>query len=142
MKEVNIEEAEYVLSELEKDYDKMVEICMINMWGMNSRAHNIALTNFNPKDEGHLCILEIAGIAGSIFNFIPLVEINPFNAIKIRRNSKITFKRIKKKQKKTLIAIDTEDFLDYMENANEKLGIFEEIYGCYYKKTSKKKRGK
>ena len=31
MKEVNIEEAEYVLSELEKDYDKMVEICMINM---------------------------------------------------------------------------------------------------------------
>lgn len=116
-----------------KEYDKMCKICLTNIWSLSKETGNIVLTNFNTKRKDHLCVLNIAEMASSMFHFPITIELNWFNSLKTKRLTNISFYH-KRKLKNKQNVIDVQSLLDFMENSNSNNGIFEKIYVEYYER--------
>lgn len=113
----------------QKEYDKIIDIALTNFYTLNKRGCEIKIYNFNIKDEGHLCLLHILTIANTIFDAKVKIKTSLLNYIKIRYKVRVNFlKRAKKGN------VDIVDFISHIENANNKRGIFKEIYRDYYRR--------
>lgn len=121
-----------------KRLDGIINVAYTNIFTLGKTTKKIVFLNFNPKDEGHLALYFIAVGATNIFN------------IEIRYNFsfwkflwfKIKHKEVKRYRGKkdgiyNICFKDVDDFIGYIENANNEKGVFKKIYNEYFKRSKK-----
>ncbi len=121
------------MEQLYNDYDKMAQICFINIWGMSKDKQEIVLTNFDVTRKDHLCVLKIAGSISQVYNFPVTIELGLFRSLKAKRMTGEKFYH-KKNIKDTSGAIDVQNMIEFMENSNNLSGIFSKIYEEFYER--------
>ena len=112
----------------QKNYDKFVNIALTNLFTLGKNNQTLNFYNYQKNNDGHLAILHIANIARDVFNFQVKIKTSFFTYIKLKYRYFSWLKRTK------INEIDIEQFIQFIENANNEQGIFEKIYQEYYKR--------
>lgn len=115
-----------------KKYDSIVSDCIINIYSLSKEEKRIILTNFDPNIDTDKCVIEIAKIAQSLWNYdievdLPFIKYLLFKI----KNKKINIKRYKKYTNKK---VDVQELKQFVSHAYvETTMIFKDIYDEYYK---------
>ena len=112
----------------QKKYDKFVNIALTNLFTIGKDNQILNFYNHQKNNDGHLAILHIAGIARDVFNFQVKIRTSFFTYIKLKYKYFSWLRRAKNNE------IDIEQFIQFIENANNEKGIFKKIYQAYYKR--------
>lgn len=113
---------------MEKVYDSMVSVALINMFTLSKEENFIKLCKFNRKDESHLALVAIGLMGRQVYGFDFGVVCSWLDIFWLRRKFKC--KDIKKVK---IGNIDCNKFILDIEEPNVKYGIFKQIYNAYYK---------
>ena len=112
----------------QKNYDKFINIALTNLFTLGKNNQTLTFYNYQKNNGGHLAILHIASIARDVFNFQVRIKTSFFTYIRLKYKYFSWLKRTK------INGIDIEQFIQFIENANNEKGIFEKIYKEYYKR--------
>lgn len=118
-------------------YDQIVQSTLINIYTMSKEDNKVILVNFDPKTNTDKCVIEIAKIAQSLWNFdievdLPLLK---FWMFKIK-NKDARIKRYKKYSEKK---VDVQELKMFVSKAFvETTMIYEAIYNAYYNPKTRK----
>lgn len=112
----------------QKKYDEFISIALINLFTLGKNNQILNFYNYQKDNDGHLAILHIASIARDVFNFQVKIRTSFFTYIKLKYKHFSWLRRAKSNE------IDIEQFVNFIENANNEKGIFAKIYQEYYKK--------
>lgn len=122
-------------------YDRVCEMCLINLYSLSKDQDGIYLANFNAKDKEHLFALHMAVHVANLLNTRIYIDVNFFTRIKLWRS----FRRgadFFKKKKSNVEGIAVDKVLAFMRvyaeehvhgKESEYIGnIFADIYDAYY----------
>lgn len=112
--------------------EEMENICFINIWGHYNYCKNVIMTNFNPKDKGHLMVLKTANRVKAVYSTPTIsVDLNLFQRLLLKRRTGVmtlnSQKQIKKSEKQ-IVPICVPAFIDFMEQANDLKDAFKQLY--------------
>ena len=115
--------------------DNMSNAAVSNFYIELNRGKD-TFVNFNLRDERHLALLYLMKISTKLFEKVVWLKVNwlTFLYLKIRYELSKSFKRGAHNGE-----IDCEEFVRYIEDANEFEGAFAIIYNEYYKHKKGKK---
>lgn len=114
---------------MEKVYDSIVSVALINMFTLSKEENFIKLEGFNRKDPAHLTLIAVGLIGRQVYGFDLGVKASIFDILWLRKHFKCKeIKRVKEGN------IGCNKFIIDIEEANDKFGIFKEIYYAYYAK--------
>ena len=120
----------------QNEYDALVNVAIINSYSLGKDNNCLLLYNINVKDKRHLAYIHIAGSVKDVFGIDVFVSkgVSIFDYWKIcwKCKAKKWLKRIKVNPKTSYTLLDVEDFVSHIEKANNKPGVFAEIYREYY----------
>lgn len=112
-----------------KLYDTVLEVAMTNFYTLSKNTEGkIILKNFDRKNEGHLCLAKVADLA-SIFGIKTFIKTNFINCFLIKLATKN--KALKTSYSKDNLT-DCNEFINYIEEAYQKRGLFKEIWKAYF----------
>ena len=116
-----------------KKLDCLVNVAFINFYTVGKDTQKVLLTNINIKDKRHLACIHIAKLINDIYGYEFYVPNNLIKYWKLNRKckSKKWLKRIKSIS--AAKEIDVEDFIFHIEEANEEINGFEEVYDEYFR---------
>ena len=115
----------------QKNYDKFINIALTNLFTLGKNNQTLNFYNYQKNNDGHLAILHIANIARDVFNFQVKIKTSFFTYIKLKYKYFSWLKRTKTDE------IDIEQFIQFIEDANNEKGIFAKIYQEYYKRNER-----
>ena len=122
-------------------YDRVCEMCLINLYSLSKDQDGIYLTNFNAKDKEHLFALHMAVHVANLLNTRIYIDVNFFTRIKLWWPFRCGADFFKKK-KAGVEGIAVDEVLTFMRayaeehvhgKESEYIGhIFADIYDAYY----------
>lgn len=116
---------------MEKEYNELCNVSLINLYTLSKEKEEINLTNFDFKDKKHLYLLSIAKILNSLYNYPIYIQSNLFDYLKYKikhRKENIKYK------KKILNDFNIDDFLDYITTQRKiDKDIWIKIYDEFFK---------
>jgi hypothetical protein len=118
-----------------KDYDKLMNVAIINFFTLGKNNTPLLFTNLDMKDKRHLACIHIAKMVYDIYSYNFYFSGKRIGYWKL--NWKCKVKKWLKYQPKTIImykAVDVEDFISHIEKANNLPNGFAEIYDEYFKR--------
>ena len=118
-----------------KDYDKLMNVAIINFFTLGKNDTPLFLTNLDMKDKRHLACIHIAKLVNDIYSYNFYFSGKRISYWKL--NWKCKVKKWLKYQPKTVIMykmVDVEDFISHIEKANNLPGAFAGIYDEYFKR--------
>ena len=118
-----------------KDYDKLMNVAVINFFTLGKNDTPLFLTNLDMKDKRHLACIHIAKMVKDIYSYNFYFSGKRINYWKL--NWKCKVKEWLKYQPKSVImykVVDVEDFISHIEKANNLPNGFAEIYDEYFKR--------
>lgn len=119
--------------EEEKYFDSIIQTSLINIYTLSKNNEYIQFNNFDIDNTAHLCLLNIATAARTIFNYPIYINTSFINFLKLKKYHKNLIELNHIKRKKRPNGIDTRVF-EYDINVNFKdAGILSKIYERYYK---------
>lgn len=127
------------MEELQKIYDAIVGVTMVNIYTLSKDKEAINFNNFDIDNEEHLYLLSVAmisnGIIGKPIRFNLPIWKRKRIAKMFGNPTSIQWKKRAKKNE----SFDTSDVLDFIRQyavieSGDELFMFDEIYQCYYKK--------
>lgn len=118
--------------------DVLVNVAFINFFTLGKDEPHILLNGIDINDKRHLACIHIAKLVSDMYGFNFYTDKNIIDHWKLSRKckSKKWLKRINRKNMKSinkLIPVDIEDFVSHIENANDIMDGFAEVYDEYYK---------
>ena len=114
------------------EYDKIANLCAINIWKRAKHQAVLNIYNFNPKDKSHWYILKVGEVICEIYGYKLNLKIGIIQSLILKYKTKIKFKRINKLDTSKENSFNCEDFCNYM---NENFGnVLPDIYKCYYER--------
>lgn len=119
-----------------RQYDKSLEIIMINAWSIAKRTNNkIYITGIDFKNKGHLTALKVLNDAHLIWNIEVVLDISKFKRffVKAARPFSVLKKSFKHSKNKTYYQLEQ---LIASSCLGSKLSReeFNDIYDAYYNK--------
>lgn len=122
-------ENKYIYTEEHQLYDRLSEICLINLYTLSKETNSLVFSDFNTKNKNHKFILEVALILKNIIELdIYINTKNYFNYLFYLLKNKHFIKKIKYSKDSTKINI--EEILKHITDANsiKNENIWSEIY--------------
>lgn len=118
-----------------KRLDGVISVAYANIFTLSKSTKKIIFWGFDPKNKSHLAMFYIASGAETVFNIEVKYEFSFFKSILFKIKHK-TFKRYRKKKDGcyNICFKNIDDFIGYIEKANNEEGIFERVYEAYFKK--------
>lgn len=113
----------------EKYYDTIINIALTNLYTLSKEDNRIVLSGFDRKNKNHLCLIQIAKYA-EMFGRDVYVKSSFIDRIVIKKKLGLKVKNFKEECND----IYMDDFITYIEKANEDTNIFEEIYMEYFER--------
>lgn len=125
------------VEDLFNEYDKIVNIVMINLYSLSKEKGKIILSELDKNNKDHLLILRVALMAKDIFNFPLSLNVSWWDSLIINwRARKLTHKI--PRTKKTEGCVSVKALLEYMyPSVKHELGEnfkFAHIYNSFYRK--------
>lgn len=124
-------------NETYQKYDRMVQATLINIYTMSKDDNKVILVNFDPKTDTDKCVVEIAKISQSLWNFDIEVDLPLFKFLMFKiKNKDARFKRYKKYSEKK---VDVQELKMFVSKAYvETTMVYKEIYDAYYNPKTRK----
>lgn len=124
-------------------YDEIVGVAFVNIFGMTKLCDTIAISPFDPKNKGHLFVLNVAKGVGGVTHKSVAVDTSKFRLWLLNRglDADCRFQRITEDQKEG--AINPNELLYFMRKWASDLAEVENfdfglIYDEFYAKKGKK----
>lgn len=124
-------------NETYQKYDRMVQATLINIYTMSKDNDKVILVNFDPKIDTDKCVIEIAKISQSLWNFDIEVDLPLFKFLMFKiKNKDARIKRYKKYSEKK---VDVQELKMFVSKAYvETTMVYKEIYDTYYNPKTRK----
>lgn len=124
-------------NETYQKYDRMVQATLINIYTMSKDDNKVILVNFDPKTDTDKCVVEIAKISQSLWNFDIEVDLPLFKFLMFKiKNKDARVKRYKKYSEKK---VDVQELKMFVSKAYvETTMIYKKIYDTYYNPKTRK----
>ena len=119
------------------EYDKIVNIIMINLYSLSKEKGKIILSELDKNNRDHLLVLRVALMAKDIFNFPLSLNVNWWDSLVINWRARKLTRKIPR-TKKTEGCVSVKALLEYMyPPIKQELGEnfkFAHIYNSFYGK--------
>ena len=112
-----------------KELDEVVQTALFGLFSRAKDTKVIRLYNFSFKKRSHLAVLNIARLATSVFGFNVELNVGFFPYIFYSLKYKL---RKWCKRSSSLEGIDTQQFVELIEDAAHKRGVLVDVYDAYY----------
>ena len=123
--------------ELFDEYDKIINITMVNLYTLSKDQKKIIITDFDKKNKDHLFILRVALLAKDIYNFPLELDVNFWDWLVLNWRMRKLSRRIPrhKDQKPNIYVHNLIEFMypPIKENLGETFK-FSTIYNQFYGK--------
>lgn len=123
-------------NEQHKIYDKCLNATLNDLFNFGDQQKQLILSNFNPKDSGHLAILQIASFARDLFGYEIKVNASLWEYIKFRFYTHAKWCR--RNNNYTNKSLDVPHYIKTFEEKNNLINVFNNIYNTYYRKDKTK----
>lgn len=116
-----------------KLYDNVIKVAIVNLYTLSKDTNKLNLRNLNFKNNAHLCILNIARIAHTLFGIEIYIDTKWYKFFYYKIKYKLNWCK-RAKTYFNIYNVDINKFISDIEDVNNFKNIFSEIYLEYYKK--------
>ena len=143
-REIKIINGPEYMRKLQNRYDEICGTAYVNIFSESKNSEVIAISPFNPRNEEHLFVLNVAKGVGGVVGKSVAIDTNWFQLWRLNRGLDKECRYIKFKKEYVPHAIDPNRLTSFMRKWASELCEVEEfdfgkIYNAFYKKKGKNK---